>query len=135
MKQLVIIADDKVGLLADISFLLSKSKMNIDAISAELVGNKAVIHLTVKDEKKAKETLEANDYKVVTSDVLVIKLKDEPGELSKISKKLAEGGVNIAHVHLLTKGKEGALFSIKVDKNKKAQKILEPYLTIDDQLA
>ncbi|MCX6773186.1 MAG: ACT domain-containing protein [Candidatus Micrarchaeota archaeon] len=53
MKQITIVADDKVGLLADISYILGKARVNIDAISVEVHGGKAIISLTFKDDKKA----------------------------------------------------------------------------------
>jgi len=134
MKEIIVVVEDKVGLLADISYLLAKAKINIDAVSVEIIGTKGIIHLTIKDEKKAIEVLENNGYKVVTSDILVIKLQDQPGELSRLSKLLAAGGVNIENVHLLTKSKDMALFALKVDKFKKAEKLLGEYLHVADEL-
>jgi len=130
MKQIVIIAEDRVGLLADVSYLLGKAKINIESISVEVVGNKAVIRMVVKDEKRATEVLTKNGYKVVTSDALVIKLKDEPGELSKVAKSLASNQINIENINLLTKSKEYALIALRVDKMKKAEKLLKDYLTV-----
>ena len=53
MKQITIVAEDKVGLIADISYILGKAKINIETIMVEVYGGKAVINLTVKDEIKA----------------------------------------------------------------------------------
>ncbi len=33
MKQITILVDDKVGVLADVSYLLGRSKVNIEAIA------------------------------------------------------------------------------------------------------
>ena len=49
MKSLTIVADDRVGLLSDISYVLGKSKINIESISVDVIGNKAVIVLTIKN--------------------------------------------------------------------------------------
>jgi len=128
MKEIVVVADDKVGLIAEMSYLLSKSKINIDAVSFEKVGNQGIIHLSIKDEKKAIDVLQANGFRVVTSDILVVKLLDAPGEMAKLSKILSDGGVNIENMHILTKGEHHALFALKVDKIKKAEKLLGEYL-------
>ena len=82
MKQITIVADDKVGVLADISYILGKAKINIESLTAEVHGGKAMINISVKDEKKASQLLNANNYKVIRSEILIVKVKDEPGELS-----------------------------------------------------
>lgn len=131
MKQITLVIEDKVGALADISYILGKAKINIDSISVAKVGPNAVIYLTVRDEKRAKEVLENNSYHVMSSETLVVKMKDQPGELSKLSKSLADNGVNIESIHMLTRDRENAVYSIRVDKTAKAEKILAPYLTLD----
>jgi len=127
MKELTIIAEDSVGLLADISYLLGKSKINIEAITAGIVGNNAVIHIIVKDEKRTKEVLEKNEYSVVSSDSFVIELDDAPGALSEVSKKLVDAKINMEKIYPLAVGGKTALYAVKVDKQKKASKVLEEY--------
>ncbi len=134
MKQVVVLVEDKVGILADISYILGKAKINIDSISATTIGTKGVITLTVSDEKRTKEVLENNGYKIYSSDILVVKLKDAPGELAKVSKMLADDKVNIENVHVLTKDKSHALYALKVDKLAKAQKILKDYVAGADNM-
>lgn len=129
MKQLTIVAEDKVGLIADISYILGKARINIDAITAEVYGGKAVLNLTVRDEKKAARLLEANNYKILESEVLVVKVKDEPGELSAISRRLKEAGINIENLYLVTRGEGFAIDALKVDKPKKAKKVLSQWLS------
>ncbi len=128
MKQLIVIAPDRVGLLADISYLLGKAKVNIDILNVGLVGTQAVVQLFVSDEKKAREILQNNNYNVLTNDVLLVKIPDNPGELSKLAKILAAKGVSIMLVNTISRGKNFALYSIQVDKVKKAEKLLKGYL-------
>ncbi len=131
MKQITIMVEDKVGVLADISYILGKAKINIDSVSVTKVGDNAIIYLAVKDEKRAKDVLGNNNYRVMSSDNLIIKMKDQPGELSRLSKLLADNGINIENIHMLTRDRENAVFSIKVDKTPKAEKLLVPYLNIE----
>ena len=128
MKQITIVADDKIGALADISYILGKAKLNIESLSAEVYGGKLMINITVKDEKRAASLLTANNYKVLESEILIVKVKDEPGELSKVSKILKEGDVNIGSLYLLARGDGFSLDAIKVDKPKKAKSMLKSYL-------
>jgi hypothetical protein len=128
MKQITVVMDDRVGLLADLSYLLGKAKINIDSISAEVQGGKAVINLVVSDEKKAVDVLKANGYHVLSSQMIVIKVKDAPGELSEVSKKLQKAKVNIENLFLLARGNGYSFDAIKVDKPKAAKKALSQYL-------
>ncbi len=128
MKQLTVVSDDKVGVIADISYILGKARINIEAIACEVYGGKAVINITVKDEKKAAQMLSSNGYTVLESEILVVRVKDEPGQLSNVSKILGEEGVNIESLYLLCRGKGHSIDAIKVDKPKKAMKLLAPYI-------
>jgi len=128
VKEIVVVAKDKVGLLADISDALGNAGVNIEGISADVVGENAVVKLVVDSDKKGKAALEKVGYNSVSSDTLVLTLDDQPGELSKVSKLLAEGGVNISNVYMLGKEKGQALVAIKVDKFSKAKKIVQEFM-------
>ena len=128
IKQITVVAEDKVGLLADISYILGKARVNIEAISAEVQGGKSVINLVVSDEKKAEMILKSNGYHVLSGEMIVVKVKDAPGALSDISKKLQKAKVNIESIYLLTRGEGYSLDALMVDKPKKAKKVLAEYL-------
>jgi len=128
MKQITVVVADKVGVLAELSYLLGKARVNIEAISAEVQGGKSVINLVVSDEKKAEMILKSNGYHVLSGEMLVVKLKDAPGALSEISKKLQKAKINIESIYLLTRGEGHSLDAIMVDKPKKAKKVLAEYL-------
>ncbi|MFH1306631.1 MAG: ACT domain-containing protein [Candidatus Micrarchaeota archaeon] len=132
MKQITVIVDDEVGKLADISFILGKSKINIDSISVGNVGGKGIINLTVKNEGKAISVLSANGYQCLKSNVIVTKLPNKPGELAKMTKLLSDNKVNIDTVSVITQDERYSIYSLKVDKISKAEKILKPYMDIED---
>jgi len=128
MKTLTIVADDKVGLLADISYILGKSKINIDTINVEVVAAKAMITLGLHDFDKAKSVLEASGYKVTEANMVVVKLNDQPGELSRITKLLAKEGINIENVLMLSRDTSSTVLAIAVDKPKRASDLLKDVL-------
>ena len=128
MKQITVVVADKIGVLAELSYLLGKAHVNIDAISAEVQGGKSVINLVVSDDKKAEMILKSNGYHVLAGEMLVVKVKDEPGALSEISKKLQKAKINISSIYLLTRGEGHSLDALMVDKPKKAKKVLAAYL-------
>ncbi|MCX6770124.1 MAG: hypothetical protein NT051_05640 [Candidatus Micrarchaeota archaeon] len=128
MKQLTIVMDDRVGLLADLSYILGKAKINIEAVSVEVYAGKGIINIVVKDEKKATLLLKANGYNLLSTDMIIIKLKDEPGALSAISKKLQVAKINIENLYILVRGDGYCVDALKVDKPAKAKKVLANYL-------
>ncbi|MEW6748541.1 MAG: ACT domain-containing protein [Candidatus Micrarchaeota archaeon] len=128
MKSITIVAEDKVGLLADISYILAKSKINIETVSVDVVGGKAIISLGVGDITKAKQVVEASGYKVEDPEAVVIKLSDKADEVNRVTKMLTEEGVDVKNVRMLTKDSNNTVLAILVDKPKKAALILQPHL-------
>ncbi|MBI2079328.1 ACT domain-containing protein [Candidatus Micrarchaeota archaeon] len=128
MKSITIVSEDRVGLLADISYILGKAKVNIESVSVDVVGGKAVVVITVKDSKKAAVELQKNNYTVSEENVLVVKLQDRPGELSRITNVLAQDKINIQNVHILSRDGKTTILSVMVDKPRKASKVLEEFL-------
>lgn len=133
MKQLTVLVDDKVGLLANISYLLGRSRINIESISVVSVGGKAVINLMVKDTKRTQEILGANGYKCLEADSLVVKLPNRPGEMAKMTRILADNKINIEHIAIISQDENTSIHSLKVDKPSRAEKCLEAYLTLDSE--
>ena len=133
MKQIAVVAEDRVGLLADISYILGKARINIESVSVQVHGGKAVINLTVKDYEKATRMLTSNGYRVLSTEIFIIKLKDEPGEMSKMSKILRDNSINIESLYIVARGEDGfAIHALKVDKPKKARKLLAPFMKIEE---
>ena len=132
MKQISVIVENKVGILSDISYIMGTAHINIDSLYVGQVGDKSIVIMSVKDEKKTMDLLKANSYEVFSSDVLLVKLKDEPGSLSEITKLLADNKVNIESAHVVAKGGGYVIDAIKVDRYAKAEKLLKPYLKIED---
>ncbi len=128
MEELTIVVDDKVGIVADISYILGKAKINIEAISVDVHGGKAIINITVKDAKKAMQYLSGSGYRVLESEIIVVKLKDEPGQLSSMSALLAKEKVNILSLFFLAKEAGYSVLALKVDHTRKAMNVLAPFM-------
>jgi hypothetical protein len=128
MEQLTIIVDDRVGLLADISYLLGKSNINIISVQVISIGGKAILSFLVKNRKKAIEILKSAGYKVLEYAVLVIKLEDKPGQLAALSSLLVKENINILNLYFISKEKGFSILALRVDKIQKAKKLLSNYL-------
>lgn len=131
MKSITIVADDKIGLLADISYILAKEKINIESLNVDVVSGKAIIVLNVKNQTKARTALEAAGYNISEENTVVVKLDDKPGELSRITKMLADGGVSIDNVLIISRDGKHTVLSIAVKNTSKASGILKKYIISD----
>ncbi|MCX8174872.1 MAG: ACT domain-containing protein [Candidatus Micrarchaeota archaeon] len=130
-KQITLVVDDKVGVLADVACILGKARINIESISAVSMEGKAIITLFVSDEKRAAGLLRKYGFHILESEIIVLKLKDEPGELSKVSSALSEAGINIINLYIIAKERGFSIIAAKVDKPSAAKRLLKPYLDIE----
>ena len=131
MKQLTVLAPDRVGLLADISFILGRSHINIETVAAASVDGKAIVVMSFSNVERAATLLKANHYEVLEDDVLVLKLPDTPGELARASQTLTDAGISIRNVSILAKEGGVVLDAIQVDKAQAARRLLKDYLELE----
>ncbi len=121
MKEIVVTIDNRVGALAQVCEKLGGAGINIESISAYGDGEKGIIRFVTGDEISAMSALSGTNFKTITSDVIVVKVNDQPGELGKITRRLAQHQVNIESIYLLTKSKGLVEFAIKCDAPEKAR--------------
>jgi hypothetical protein len=130
MKSLTIVSDDKVGLLADISYILGKSNINIDGLFVDVIGGKAVISIEVKDPKLASPILANNGFNLANPESIVVKVSNN--SMEKLTEMLEFEDISILDLSMLSSDKEDGVFAIRVDKPRKAYKILSPFLLIQN---
>ena len=128
MHGITVVADDRVGLLADISYILGTTHINIETISISAIGGKAVITLLVKNPEKAEAVLKNNGFAVSPADVLFVRVEDRPGALAEIAKRLADNKINGENLTLVTKDGKMGIMSIAVDRPRKAKDVLKDCL-------
>jgi hypothetical protein len=97
MKDLTIALENRPGALADLGDALGRTGVSIEGGGAWVVDGQAVAHFLFEDEAAARSALEAAGIRVLAErDVLIQRLNQaEPGQLGKISRRMAEAGVNI----------------------------------------
>ena len=97
MKDLAIALDNRPGALADMGEALGRAGVSIEGGGAFVVDGLGVAHFLFHDGTTARLTLESAGIRVFRErDVLVQQLRqDEPGQLGKICRRMAEAGVNI----------------------------------------
>jgi hypothetical protein len=120
VKDLTIALENRPGALAEMGDALGRAGVSIEGGGAFVVNGQGVAHFLFEDGAAARRALEAAGIRVLEErEVLVQRLNQtEPGQLGRISRRMAEAGVNIEvlysdHDHQLilvvddiTKGRE-----------------------------
>lgn len=114
MKEVTIIAKNDVGSLAVVAEALSGVGVNIEAISAYAQDNKAVFRVLTNDSTTAIKTLgRIPNITATESDILILKMQNRPGELGKITRKLANNAINLESVYIVGKTNDFTEVAIK----------------------
>jgi hypothetical protein len=129
MKELTIFARDRVGLLADITEMMGRNGINIEFLSGEAIAGIAVLHMTFSNELAAASLLEKAGFTVISSDILVLKIPNKPGEIGKISRMLSNEGIDIQNIYFMGEKAKHGFFAVKVDKLNYAKGILKKYVS------
>ena len=101
MHDLTIVLENRPGALADMGETLGRTGVSVEGGGAFVVEGKGIAHFLFEDGAAARRALEESGITVLAvRDVLVQKLKqDQPGQLGKISRLMAEAGVNIEVIY------------------------------------
>jgi len=124
MKQITVLVENNVGALADVLDALGNVGVNLQSISAQGEGQKGVIRFITRDEISSSQALKKAGFNIMVGDVVTTTVKDRPGELAKVVRRLADRRVNIECIYLLSRGAEGAEVAIKTDNMAEAVKVL-----------
>jgi len=124
VKQLLFSLPNNVGLLMEITGVLAKAKINVEAICAYAWEELDASFMVVTDNNtKAKKVLSKMGAKVELEEVLALEVPNKVGELNKATKKIAFAGIDIYYLYgSPAKGKMTLIF--KTENDKKALKAL-----------
>lgn len=97
MKDLAIALDNRPGALAEMGEVLGRAGVSVEGGGAFVVNGKGVAHFLFEDGAAARNALEAAGIHVLEERVVVVQRLNqvEPGQLGKISRRMADAGVNI----------------------------------------
>lgn len=114
MKEITIVSSDNVGALAAVAEALGSNGVNIEAISAYGVEGKAIFRIITGDEVTAIKAL-SRIPNITCKDepVLIYKMLNRPGELAKITRKMANKGINIESLYIVSRKQDFTEIAIK----------------------
>ncbi len=128
MKTLVIIHPTHNGLLAEITNLLAKNGINLNDFSGHVVGRMSVISLQAEPHGKVFGLLAAAGYHVYASETLLVRLKQAPGALAELSRRLADAGVTVRGLHIVSEDEKTGIVALETADQEKARVVLKKQL-------
>ena len=126
LKQLTIFVENKQGALVSITETLANHNVNIRALSIADTQDFGILRLIVNDNETAVKTLTDEGYLIKITDVVGVKIGDEPGKLSKALKVLDESHINMEYLYaFMTRTEKHAYVVLRVEDNEHAELALE----------
>jgi hypothetical protein len=91
------------GTVAQIGEVLGNAGINIDGVAGFETGGSGIVHILVADGAAAREALaEAGIEADSEREVEVVSIVDQPGEMGRHLRRVADAGVNLDLVYLAT---------------------------------
>jgi len=98
-----IVAPHSKGSLATLAAELGREKINIEGLCAVEQNGSAILHLLTTDRAATTRAIAAIGYQVSReTEVIVERVENQPGALGKVTRRLADAGVNLTTVYLAT---------------------------------
>ena len=101
MRDLAIRLENRPGALAEMGEALGSAGVSVEGGGAFLFNGEAIAHFLFDDAAAARKALEEKGITVLEDrEVLVQRLRqDQPGQLGKIARLMADAGVNIEVIY------------------------------------
>ncbi len=125
VKQLSVFLENEPGRLAAATEVLREAGINIRALSLADTTHFGILRMIVDDPDAALEAMKEQGYSVAETDVLVVRLADQPGGLASVAEVFSRAGVNIEYLYAFV-GKHGdeAMVVLRVEDTDNAIRLL-----------
>jgi hypothetical protein len=98
-----IVAPHTKGSLATLAEELGREKINIEGLCAVEQNGNTILHLLTTDKDATTRAVAKVGYKVSRdAKVMVERIENQPGALGKITRRLADAGINLTTVYVAT---------------------------------
>lgn len=125
IKQLTVFVQNRKGTVVSVTDILSKSNVNLRALSIAETQDFGILRLIVNDEKTAERVLQENGYLIKVIDVLGVKIGDEPGKLTAALDVLDKADINVEYMYaFMARTEKHAYVVLRVEDNDVAEKAL-----------
>ncbi|MGD2059769.1 MAG: ACT domain-containing protein [Acidimicrobiia bacterium] len=125
MIEFIVNMENRPGRLASLTEALAAFGVNIEALTAYGHDGEGTVRLITSDAPTTRRVLDEADLRAEEHTVLAVRLPHRPGELARITRMLADAGVNIDALYVLRANPDGIELAISVDQPETALPHLE----------
>ena len=124
-NQFVVQLKNDPGAMATLAEALAARGVDLRAIGGGGIGDTGHVIMTTADDETTKEVLDHGGYVYVEGESILAEVDDRPGGMARLSRALADAGVNIYGHLFLGRWGDRAMFAFVVDRPDVARPILE----------
>ena len=124
-KQFVVLLKNEPGAMATLAEALAARGVDLRAIGGGSMGDSGHVIMTTADDDTAKAILDDGGYTYIEGESILAEVDDRPGGMARLSRALADAGVNIIGHLFLGRWGDRAMFAFVVDHPEIARPILE----------
>lgn len=128
MKSIKLITQDRPGIVADIAEKFAQRHINIETVEGKSIGTYAVLELFVDRPDEAMHVLHEQDMLSVSSDLITIRIADQPGALAKVARELTDAKLSLRGISTLQRQDGYCLVALSTDNDTVARKLLHDVL-------
>jgi hypothetical protein len=124
-NQFVVQLHNQPGAMATLAEALAARGVDLRAIGGGGIGDSGHVIMTTADDETTKKVLEEGGYTFIEGESILAEVDDKPGGMARMSRALADAGVNIYGHLFLGRWGDRAMFAFIVDDPERARPILE----------
>jgi len=125
IQQITVFVENREGALVSITKSLAKNHINLRALSIAETEDFGILRLIVNDFKEAQKTLSEEGYLIKVTDVVGVKIGDEPGKLTEALEVLAEAKINLEYLYaFMARTQKHAYVVLRVENQDAAEAAL-----------
>ncbi len=124
--QITLPAQNKPGVLATVTSVLAREKINIRAISITSFGQSGFFHMIVDDPERGQRVLTKAGIAAELKEILAVLIPDRPGGLDKLVQVLAAEKINVENAYgFVIESRKNAVFVIDVKNPEETKAFLK----------
>ena len=124
--QLTIPAENKPCVLAKITSILARKKINIRSAAITSFGDSGFINLIVNSPKQGHKALSKEGIAVELKEVIAVLIEDRPGGLDKLLQVLCAENINVENGYgFVIESRKNAVFVLEIKDPESAKDLIE----------
>jgi hypothetical protein len=120
MTEFEVQMENRPGRLASLTETLAGFGVNIEALAAYGTNGEGTVRLIVDDAPTTRRVLEEAALHCEEHMVLTARLPHRPGELARLTRAIADAGVNIDALYVLRSNSDGIELAVVLDEHDEA---------------